>query len=135
MTKRNENETGNAISDMELKVHCSNIGISVQCSSTSSINESEKILGDDDKIPQSFQKIVFLTNLRLLLSLYTLISLKISEFNQCLSVRHYFLIFYFFSAKDVWHCKVYTSFSPGHFGSRAFVGKPSNMGDHPTKIY
>ena len=49
MAKRNEDETENIVSDMELNVHCSNKDVSVPYSSTSSLDESEKILVDDEK--------------------------------------------------------------------------------------
>ena len=44
-----------------------------------------------------------------------------------------FTDFYFLSANEVWVCKIYTSFSQGHSGSRGFIDKPVNLGDHPTE--
>ena len=85
------------------------------------------------RILQSFQKIVFLTNLSFLLSLYTLKTLKISKLNQFLSMRHYFLII--FVSKGSWPCKICTSFSQSHSGSRAFTDKPGNLDEHPTERF
>ena len=61
--------------------------------------------------------------------------LKISELKQHLSIETLFPDFYFLSAKDGWLCKICTSFSQGHSGSRTFIDKPGNLIDHPTEIF
>ena len=111
MAKHNEDETENAINAALLH-------------SSSFVNWLMMT-----KVLQSFQKIVFPANLWLCLSLYTLKMLKISELNQRLSLRH------LSSAKDGWLCKIFTSFSQGNSGSRAFIDKSSNVGDHPTERF
>ena len=32
-------------------------------------------------------------------------------------------------------CEIYTSFSPGHSESRAFIDKLGNLGDHPSERF
>ena len=132
MAKHNKDETENAISDRELNVNCSKIDVCLMLFYLS-INESEKILVDDNKNTPVISEDCISNQSVSLLSLYTLKTLKISELNQCLDMRHYFLIFYFSSTKDSWLCKICTSFSQGHSGSTAFIDKPGKLGDHPTE--
>ena len=58
--------------------------------------------------------------------------IKKSNESKLVSYEICFLDFYFSSVKNGWLCKIYSSFSHGNAGNRAFVDKPGKLGEHTS---
>ena len=102
-------------------------------SSTSSVNESEKILvADDENTPVISEDSISNQSEVIVKPVHTkkVNDIRVKSTPQYETLFHYF---YFVSAQNGWLCKICTCFSHGHSGSRAFIDKPGNLGDHRTE--
>ena len=121
MTERNVDETENAVSDREINVHCSKVEVSLPCSSTSSVDESEKNLVDDDENTPIISEDNVSNQSAVIVKPVITKNVKDIRVESTSQYETLFPDFYFLSSKDGWLCKICTSFSQGHFGSRAFI--------------